>query len=231
MFSENTSADRDEDVETLSLLSFYTLLLSVLPQFIVALTVNFALSPFIIVMFAGAMGPVILYSGFPPSFFGLQTANWKSALGFSIAVSPVFLAVAVLLKWILIHTTETFAGLSLFGVADVKVDMQSGDDVAALLGRGRALPPFDADSGIRGALLLAGPALCSPQRDRVLAQAMVHPCVEPRLCSGAFAHQFRVRGRGLHSWAVLELDLCELAYRGICFSLHDRRRGYLTAGD
>jgi CRP-like cAMP-binding protein len=110
-------------VTTLSLLSFYTLLLSVLPQFMVALTVNFALSPFIIVMFAGVMGPVILYSGFPPSFFGLQTANWKSTLGFSIAVSLVFLAVAVLLKWILIHTTQAFAGLSLFGVADVKVDM------------------------------------------------------------------------------------------------------------
>lgn len=110
-------------VTTLSLLSFYTLLLGVLPQFMVALTVNFALSPFIIVMFAGVMGPVILYSGFPPSFFGLQTANWKSALGFSIAVSLVFLAVAALLKLILIHTTQTFAGLSLFGVADVKVDM------------------------------------------------------------------------------------------------------------
>ena len=54
-------------VTTLSLLSFYTLLLSVLPQFMVALTVNFALSPFIIVMFAGVMGPVILNSGFPPS--------------------------------------------------------------------------------------------------------------------------------------------------------------------
>ena len=110
-------------VTTLSLLSFYTLLLSVLPQFMVALTVNFALSPFIIVMFAGVMGPVILNSGFPPSFFGLQTANWKSALGFSMAVSLVFLAVMVLLKWILIHTTQTFAGLSLFGVADVEVDM------------------------------------------------------------------------------------------------------------
>jgi membrane protease YdiL (CAAX protease family) len=89
----------------------------------VALTVNFALSPFIIIMFAGVMGPVILHSGFPPSFFGLQTANWKSALGFSMAVSLVFLAAAILLKWILIHTTETFAGLSLFGIADVKVDM------------------------------------------------------------------------------------------------------------
>jgi hypothetical protein len=57
-------------VTTLSLLSFYTLLLSVLPQFQVALTVNFALSPFIIALFAAVMGPVIWYSGFPRSFFG-----------------------------------------------------------------------------------------------------------------------------------------------------------------
>ncbi len=110
-------------VTTLSLLSFYTLLLGILPQFMVALTVNFAISPFIIAMFAAVMGPVILYSGFPGSFFGLQTANWKSALGFSIAVSLVFIAVGALLKWILIHTTQTFSDLSLFGVADVKVGM------------------------------------------------------------------------------------------------------------
>lgn len=67
-------------VTTLSLLSAYTLLLSILPQFMVALTVNFAISPFIIVMFAAVMGPVILCSGFPRSFFGPQTSNWKSAL-------------------------------------------------------------------------------------------------------------------------------------------------------
>jgi CRP-like cAMP-binding protein len=110
-------------VTTLAILSFYTLLLSLLPQFMVALAVNFAISPFIIILFASVMGPVILYSGFPPSFFGLQTANWKSALAFSIAVSLAFIAAGALLKWILINTTQTFAGLSLFGVADVKVDM------------------------------------------------------------------------------------------------------------
>jgi len=110
-------------VTTLAILSFYTLLLSLLPQFMVALTVNFAISPFIIIIFSAVMGPVILYSGFPPSFFGLQTANWKSALGFSVLVSLAFIAAGALLKWILINTTETFAGLSLFGVADVKEDM------------------------------------------------------------------------------------------------------------
>jgi CRP-like cAMP-binding protein len=110
-------------VTTLALLSFYTLLLGLLPQLMVALTVNFAITPFIIVMFAGIIGPVILKSGFPPSFFGLQTANWKSALAFSIAVSLAFIAAGALLKWILINTTQTLAGLSLFGVSDVKVDM------------------------------------------------------------------------------------------------------------
>jgi len=110
-------------VTTLSLLSFYTLLLSVLPSFQVALTVNFAISPFIIAMFAAVMGPVIWYSGFPHSFFGLQTANWKSALIFSILVSLVFIAAGAGVKLFLIHTTETFSSLSLFGVADVKENM------------------------------------------------------------------------------------------------------------
>jgi len=110
-------------VTALAMLSLYTLLLSLLPQFMVSLTVNFALSPFIIAMFAAVMGPVILYSGFPRSFFGLQTANWKGALAFSVMASLGFIAVGAGLKWVLIHTTATFAGLSLFGMADVKVNM------------------------------------------------------------------------------------------------------------
>jgi CRP-like cAMP-binding protein len=110
-------------VTTLSLLSFYTLLLGLLPQFTMALTVNFAITPFIIAVFAGVMGPVIAYSGFPLPFFGLQTANWKAALGFSVLASLAFIAAGAVLKLILIHTTQTFASLSLFGVADVRQDM------------------------------------------------------------------------------------------------------------
>ncbi len=111
-------------VTTLSLLSFYTLLLSVLPQFQLALTVNFAISPFIIAMFAAIMGPVIWYSGFPIAFFGLQASNWRRSLEFSVVASLGFLAVAAGLKLLLIHTTETFSSLSLFGVADVQQNMQ-----------------------------------------------------------------------------------------------------------
>jgi membrane protease YdiL (CAAX protease family) len=110
-------------VTTLALLSAYTLLLGLLPLFMVALTVNFAISPFVIVLFAAFLGPVILNSGFPPSFFGLQAENWKSALAFSVAVSLAFIAAGALLKWLLINTTDTLAGLSLFGVSDVKVNM------------------------------------------------------------------------------------------------------------
>ncbi len=110
-------------VTTLSLLSFYTLLLSILPSFMVALTVNFAISPFIIALFAAVMGPVIWYSGFPHSFFGLQTANWKSALTFSVLVSLAFIAFGAGVKLLLIHTTQAFSPLSLFGVADVRENM------------------------------------------------------------------------------------------------------------
>ncbi len=110
-------------VTTLTLLSIYTLLLGLLPQFKLALTVNFAISPFIIAMFAAVMGPVIAYSGFPRSFFGLQAANWKSALFFSVLASLAFIAVGAALKLLLIHTTEAFSSLSLFGVADVRENM------------------------------------------------------------------------------------------------------------
>jgi hypothetical protein len=110
-------------VTALVMLSLYILLLSLLPQFMVALTVNFALSPFIIMLFAASMGPVILFSGFPRSFFGLQTANWREAISFSVTASLGFIAEGAGIKWALIHTTKTFAGLSLFGVVDVKVNM------------------------------------------------------------------------------------------------------------
>ncbi len=110
-------------VTTLTLLSIYTLFLSLLPQFMLALTVNFAISPFIIAMFAAVMWPVIASSGFPRSFFGLQTANWRSALGFSVLASLAFIAVGAGLKLVLIHTTQTFSTLSLFGVADVRENM------------------------------------------------------------------------------------------------------------
>jgi membrane protease YdiL (CAAX protease family) len=108
-------------VRALSLLSVYTLLLSALPQFMP--TVNFAISPLIIAMFAAAMAPAILSSGFPRSFFGLQTENWKSALAFSVLVSLAFIAAAAALKLVVMHTTETFSSCSLIRAADVRENM------------------------------------------------------------------------------------------------------------
>ena len=124
-------------VTTLAILSFYTLLLSLLPQFMVALTVNFAISPFIIIIFAAVMGPVILYSGFPPSFFGLQTANWKSALAFSVAASLAFIAAGRALE---VDPDQHDADLCrAFPLRRRRREggHASGDDVAALLGRRR----------------------------------------------------------------------------------------------
>ena len=111
-------------VTTLSLLSFYTLLLSALPKFEHALEVNFAISPFIISFFAIVLGPVILRSGFPPAFFGLQLANWRSATGFSVLASLAFIGAGVGIKWFLIHTTAAFAHLSIFSFADLRMNEQ-----------------------------------------------------------------------------------------------------------
>jgi CRP-like cAMP-binding protein len=110
-------------VTTLSLLSFYTLLLSALPKFELVLAVNFAISPFIILLFGIAIGPVILRSGFPPAFFGLQTANWRNAVEFAIIASLAFIALGAGMKWLLISTAPSFSHLSVFGVSDVRVNM------------------------------------------------------------------------------------------------------------
>jgi hypothetical protein len=76
---------------TLSLSFFYILFLSALPKFEHALEVNFLISPFIISFFAMVFGPVVLRSKFPTAFFGLQTANWKSATGFSfLGACPLY---------------------------------------------------------------------------------------------------------------------------------------------
>ena len=98
-------------VTTLSLLSFYTLLLSLLPQFMVALTVNFAISPFIIAMFAAVMWPVIAYSGFPPFLFRLANRQLEErARLFGAGLARLHRGGGGL-KLVLIHTTQTFASL------------------------------------------------------------------------------------------------------------------------
>jgi CRP-like cAMP-binding protein len=109
-------------VTALSLLSFYTLLLGALPKFERALEVNFAISPFIISFFALVLGPVILRSGFPPAFFGLQLHNWKSATQFSVLASLAFIGVCIALKWFLIHTAPGFSHLSVLSFSDLRVD-------------------------------------------------------------------------------------------------------------
>jgi len=101
-------------VTALTLMSLYALILSALPKATAVLTVKFAITPLIITRSAAVMGPVVLCSGFPRSFFGLQTDNWKSALAFSVLPSLAFLAAAASLKLALIHTTETFSSCSLF---------------------------------------------------------------------------------------------------------------------
>ena len=109
-------------VTTFSLFFLYILFLSVLPKFENALEVNFLISPIIISVFAIVLGPVILRSELPSAFFGLQTANWKSATEFSVLASLAFIGVGVALKWFLINTTAEFAHLSVFGFADLQVN-------------------------------------------------------------------------------------------------------------
>jgi membrane protease YdiL (CAAX protease family)/CRP-like cAMP-binding protein len=108
-------------VATLCLLSFYTLTLSFLPGFKNVTHANFALSPLIILMFALTFVPVIATSGFPGRFFGLQLDNWRAALALSLKASALFLAIFLFLKWMLISTSPSLAGVPLIDGAKVEV--------------------------------------------------------------------------------------------------------------
>lgn len=108
-------------VATLSLLSFYTLALSLLPRFEAYLNVNFAITPFIIMLFAAIFFPVILRSGFPLAFFGMRLDNWRRALTFSLSASLAFVAAGLTIKWLAINTIPSVSAVPLIDVADIRV--------------------------------------------------------------------------------------------------------------
>jgi len=92
-----------------------------LPRFESDLAVNFVLSPIIILFFAAFFFPVIRRSRLPPAFFGFCLDNWRAALPFAAVVSVAFLAILVLLKWILIIAVPRLHGLDLIGLADIRI--------------------------------------------------------------------------------------------------------------
>lgn len=108
-------------VTTLCLLSIYTMALSFLPAFKNETHANFALSPLIILLFALTLFPVVARSGFPGRFFGLQLDNWRPALALSVRASMLFVLAFVLVKWLLIEISPSFAGVSIIGGADVEL--------------------------------------------------------------------------------------------------------------
>ncbi len=105
----------------LCVLSVYTLTLSFLPAFKNETHANFALSPLIIILFALTFSLVIATSGLPARFFGLQLDNWREALALSVRASVLFLLAFLFVKWLLISTSPSFAGVSLLGGADVEL--------------------------------------------------------------------------------------------------------------
>jgi CRP-like cAMP-binding protein/membrane protease YdiL (CAAX protease family) len=108
-------------VTTLCLSSIYTLALSFLPAFKNEAHANFALSPLIILLFALTFFPVVATSGFPGRFFGLQLDNWRPAVALSVRASLLFILAFVLVKWLLISTSPSFAVVPLIGAAEVEI--------------------------------------------------------------------------------------------------------------
>ena len=116
-------------IAALSLLSVYTLALGAMPGFESYLNVNFALSPFIIFVFAAIFLPVILLSGFPIAFFGLCLHNCRHALIFSCAMSLLFIGVAALVKWSIILGSPSVSHLSVISISEVRI----GDEAQVAL--------------------------------------------------------------------------------------------------
>jgi membrane protease YdiL (CAAX protease family) len=112
-------------VTTLCVLSFYTLALSFLPRFKSIAHANFALSPLIIMFCALSFFPTVATSGFPARFFGLRLDNWRRALLLSLEASAIFLALLLIVKWILIRSVTEFSDLPLIGNAQIEVDDQT----------------------------------------------------------------------------------------------------------
>ncbi len=109
-------------ITILCLFSIYTLTLSFLPAFKNQTHANFVLSPLIILLCALIFFPAVATSGFSGRFFGLQLDNWRAALGLSMRASFLFILLFVAVKWLLINTSPSFAGVSIIGAADVEVD-------------------------------------------------------------------------------------------------------------
>lgn len=157
-FSGYRAAVGHSVVAALSLLSFYTLALSLLPQLQQSLDVNFALSPIVILLFASFFAPIILFSGFPPAFFGIRFDNLRESLRFSLVASAGFLAAMVVGKVLFIALHPKLAGLTLIQFSEVRIGGRPVTDsywYAAALGLYVVLTPlqeFVARCGIQAPL-------------------------------------------------------------------------------
>ncbi len=120
-FSRYRNAVGNILVAALSLLSVYTLALSLIPSFDNLLEVNFAASPFIIVFFTLIFFPAIRRSGFPLAFFGMRLDNWRYAVTCALVASGAFLALGVAVKWAIIAFTPSLSHMTVISFADVQV--------------------------------------------------------------------------------------------------------------
>lgn len=116
---------------TICLFSVYTLALSFMPAFKNETHANFTLSPLIILLFALTFFPVVARSGFPARFFGLQLDNWRPSLALAIRASLWFVLAFLFVKWLLINTSPSFAGVPLIGDADIEVSGKTASNTSS----------------------------------------------------------------------------------------------------
>lgn len=104
---------------TLTILIFYMFLLGIFLEWKEYLHTDFYIStavPLIIAVLGIASYRYVKISGFPPSFFGMTTQNWKAHIKESLAWTSVFLLLLTLAKWLMITFIEDYQGQTIINV-------------------------------------------------------------------------------------------------------------------
>lgn len=115
-------------IAALTILSFYTLSLSLVPALNAFFDANFILTPIIITVFTCAYLFLILTSPLRNAFFGLRLDNWPRAMAESLFFSGLFILGCIGAKLLLMEYDPRFEGVELWASARITYQGEVTDD-------------------------------------------------------------------------------------------------------
>lgn len=116
-------------VYTLSLISFYILLLQFSKLFHFDLISTSIVSIPLIGIFALALFIMMKQSGYPLSLYGLTLSHWRTNIKEALIFTIPLLILTVVLKWILVEIIPSYSGLSLFSFTEQVAHIEKSVDV------------------------------------------------------------------------------------------------------